>query len=76
MSKELDEAIDAIPDITEQQLQMLIDYQLKELALYEGNKKTRKKDQPEEDVIVALGKIVEEQSGVKVAPVGKFPRRF
>jgi hypothetical protein len=75
MSKELDEAIDAIPDVTEQQLQMLIDYQLKELALYEGGKKTRKKDQPEEDVALALEAIVKEQSTI-AKPVGKFPRRF
>ena len=76
MSKELDEAIEAIPDVTEQQLQMLIDYQLKELALYEGGKKTRKKDQSEEEVGLALEAIVKEQSTSMVKPAGKFPRRF
>jgi hypothetical protein len=73
---ELDEAIDAIPNVTEQQWQMLIDYQIKELALYESGKKTRKKDQPEEEVGLALEAIVKEQSTIPVKPAGKFPRRF
>ena len=76
MSKELDEAMNAIPDITEEQIQMLIDYQLKELALYEGGKKTRKKDQSEEEVGLALEAIVKEQASIPVRPVSKFPRRF
>lgn len=76
MSKELDEAMDAIPDLTEEQIQRLIDYQLKELAVYEGSKKTRKKDQSEEDVMIALEAIVKEQSTTAIRPIGKFPRRF
>jgi len=74
---ELDDAMDAIPNITEEQLQMLIDYQIKELALYDGRKsRGAKKDQPEEDVMLALEKIVREQSSVPAKPQGKFLRRF
>jgi len=74
---ELDEAMDAIPNLTEEQIDLLIAYQLQELAKY-GEKGTRvaKKDQSEEDVTLALEQIVQLQATQPVQPAGKFKRRF
>ena len=75
MSKELDEAMDAIPDLTEDQIEALIAFQISELANYSG-KGTRaaKKDQSEDDVQAALMAILGEQPQAK-STVG-FKRRF
>jgi hypothetical protein len=75
MSKELDEAMDAIPDLTEDQITALIEFQIAELAAYTG-KGTRvaKKDQSDEDVQSALDAILGEQP--KAPPVIGFKRRF
>lgn len=75
MSRELDEAMDAIPNLTEDQVKALIDFQIAELAAY-NVKGTRaaKKDQSEDAVLAALKTIVDEQPKVQVA--GKFKRRF
>jgi hypothetical protein len=76
MSKELDEAMDAIPNLTENQVEALIDFQIAELARY-NTKGTRvaKKDQSEEDVQAALEMIIGEQPKV-VAKSSGFKRRF
>lgn len=70
MSTELDEAMDAIPNLTEAQLNALIEYQREQLAIY-GNKASRvaKKDQSEADVLAALELIA------PAPKTGKFPRR-
>ena len=70
MSKELDEAMDAIPNLTEEQIQALIDFQLQELANYTG-RRIAKKDQSEDDVQAALQLMLDEKPKV----VG-FKRRF
>lgn len=71
MSKELDEAMDAIPNLTEGQIEALIIFQLQELANY-GVKGTRaKKDQSEEDVQAAIEMIVSDKPKVT-----GFKRRF
>jgi len=75
MSKELDEAMDAIPDLTEEQITALIEFQISELANYTG-KGTRaaKKDQSADDVEAALTAILGEQP--KAQPTSGFRRRF
>lgn len=75
MSKELDEAMDAIPNLTEAQIEALIAYQISELANY-NVKGTRaaKKDQSEDDVQAALAMIIGEQP--KVTATTGFKRRF
>ena len=76
MSRELDEAMDAIPNLTAKQRDALIDFQIAELARYEG-KATRvaKKDQSEGEVQAAISLILgEEKPAAK--PAGKFLRRF
>lgn len=76
MSRELDEAMDAIPDLTEEQIQALIDFQISELANYSA-KGTRaaKKDQSDDDVMAAIEAIVGEQPKA-APPVTGFKRRF
>lgn len=56
---DIDEAMDAIPNLTERQIELLIEYQISELAQY-GGKRTRvaKKEQSEEDLMAALEEIV------------------
>lgn len=75
MSRELDEAMDAIPNLSPEQIEALIDFQIAELAAY-NSKGTRvaKKDQSEEDVEAALAVIMKEQP--KPAATSKFIRRF
>lgn len=74
MSTELDEAMNAIPNLTEGQVQALIDFQIAELARYNvKGTKAAKKDQSEEDVQAALALIVGEQPKVKSTG---FKRRF
>jgi len=75
MSKELDEAMDSIPNLTEEQINLLIEFQLSELAKYDGKKGKAKKDQSAEDVSLALEGIIKEQS-TTAKPAGKFVRRF
>lgn len=75
MSRELDEAMDAIPNLTEEQIQALIAFQISELANYTGKKTTvAKKDQSDEDVQSALDDILGSQP--KAPPVTGFKRRF
>jgi len=73
MSKELDEAMDAIPNISEEQIELLIQFQLEELAAYSGKKARAKKDQSEEEVEAALSAITQ---SAPAKPAGKFVRRF
>lgn len=75
MSRELDEAMDAIPDLTEEQIQALIEFQIQELANYTG-KGTRmaKKDQSEEDVELAIEAIIGPKP--QAAVTTGFKRRF
>jgi hypothetical protein len=70
---ELDEAMDAIPDLTEAQVELLIAFQIEELAKYTG-KAPRKKDQSEDEVEQALTELFKTS-----APAPKttgFKRRF
>jgi len=71
---EIDEAMDAIPNLTEEQIELLIAYQLQELANYDmkGTRKA-KKDQSEEDVEAALSQLLQTEPA---KPAGKFLRRF
>jgi hypothetical protein len=76
MSTELDEAMNAIPDLSEDHIITLVQFQISELAKYNAKgTRTAKKDQSEEDVQAALAIIVGEQP--KAAPVSTgFKRRF
>lgn len=74
MSKELDEAMDAIPNLTEGQITALIEFQLAELAQYNVKGTRAKKDQSEDDVQLAIAAIVGEQP--KAKPTTGFKRRF
>ncbi len=79
MSKELDEAMNAIPDLTEGQVNALIDFQIAELARYSAKgTKTAKKDQSEDDVEAALAVILNEpeKPRVRVNVTTGFKRRF
>ncbi len=76
MSRELDEAMDAIPNLTETQIELLIAYQLQELSNYTAKgTRTAKKDQSEDDVTAALELIVKEHS-TQSKPKTGFLRRF
>ena len=72
---ELDEAMDAIPNLTEAQLTLLIEYQLQELANY-GTKGRAKKAQSDDEADAALDLIVKAQATSKPISTGKFKRRF
>jgi hypothetical protein len=75
MSRELDDAMNAIPNLTEDHIQVLIDFQIAELARYNvKGTKVAKKDQSEDDVQAALTLILgEEKSQVRTTG---FKRRF
>ena len=73
---ELDEAMDAIPNLTEAQLDLLIEFQLQELANYSEKGKRAKKAQSDEDADAALDLIVKAQAPATNVVVGKFKRRF
>jgi hypothetical protein len=72
---EIDEALDAIPDLTESQILMLIEYQRQELANYKGVKAKAKKDQSDTDVMSALEMFTKSAQEPVVKPSG-FKRRF
>jgi hypothetical protein len=75
MSRELDDAMNAIPNLTEEHIQVLIDFQIAELARYNvKGTKVAKKDQSEDDVQAALTLILGEEKP-QVRTTG-FKRRF
>ena len=55
--REVDEAMDAIPNLTEAQIELLIEYTRQGIAKLTGTRMA-KKDQSEEDVELALDQIV------------------
>ena len=77
---EIDEALDAIPDLSEQQILLLIEYQRQEMAAYKGSKTKAKKDQSEEDLMSTMDMFVKSAQAVgpPATEVGKagFKRRF
>jgi hypothetical protein len=77
MSRELDDAMNAIPDLTEEHIQVLIDFQIAELARYNvKGTKAAKKDQSEEDVQAALTMILGGPETKVTVKTGGFKRRF
>jgi hypothetical protein len=77
MSRELDDAMAAIPNVTDEQIQVLIDFQIAELARYNvKGTKAAKKDQSEDDVQAALDVILGTPQARPAARVSGFKRRF
>ena len=73
---ELDEAMDAIPNLTEAQLTLLIEFQLSELANYSEKGTRAKKAQSDDEADAALDLIVKAQATTQAPVAGKFKRRF
>ena len=76
LKSKLDEAMDAIPNLTEAQLDLLIEFQLQELANYTEKGTRAKKAQSDEDADAALDLIIKAQAASAPVIQGKFKRRF
>ena len=70
---ELDEAMDAIPNLTEEQIELLMAFQIEELAKYSPRAKA-KKDQSEEEVEQALTELF--KTPAPAPRTTGFKRRF